>query len=89
MNCPKCSAIGSKVFNSRKRKEDKGSVWRRRKCYECDYTWSTVELQQEFLDRLIYHDRDQFKPKEVEIYAKVSAEILKMLQRATGSKPAE
>jgi len=89
MNCPKCSATDSKVFNSRKRVEDGGSVWRRRRCYECDYSWSTLELQQEFLDRIIYHDRDQFNLKEVEIYAKVSAEILKMLKRATEPQPTE
>jgi len=86
MNCPKCSAEDSKVFNSRKKEADGGSVWRRRRCYECDHAWSTIELQQDFLDRLLFVDKDQFTLEELTTYAKVSASISKNLERAKSAK---
>lgn len=41
MNCPKCNSRNIKCVDSRS--YDSG-VKRRKKCFDCDYRWNTVEV---------------------------------------------
>lgn len=54
MICPICFA-DSKVKDSR-RHNDGMNIWRRRRCVECRYEWSTVEV-----DLVAYHRLDEMK----------------------------
>jgi transcriptional regulator NrdR family protein len=44
MQCPKCGKDSSGIFDSRKRVDH---VWRRRRCYECNFPWETMEIDKE------------------------------------------
>ena len=48
--CPKCGCDRSKVIDIR---DTTGMVKRRRKCPECGYRWSTVEVEKSAFDELI------------------------------------
>jgi transcriptional regulator NrdR family protein len=41
MDCPRCNAPDSHVYDSRLRVS--GAVWRRRKCRKCGARWTTTE----------------------------------------------
>ena len=45
MRCPKCDNAGSGIIESRKRVDH---VWRRRRCYECNHIWHTMEIDKDF-----------------------------------------
>ena len=55
MTCPKCGYEKTTVVDSR---HDCESVQRRRKCLdaECGYTFNTVELEGDLLERLVKDD---------------------------------
>ena len=42
MKCPKCNSENVIVYNSRTYADN--HVWRRRKCLDCEYRFSTKEL---------------------------------------------
>lgn len=41
MNCPKCNSRNIKCVDS---KPFDSTVRRRKKCFDCDYRWNTVEI---------------------------------------------
>ena len=55
MNCPVCGEK-TKVVDSR---SDCESVWRKRQCMECEYTFKTIELEEVFVDGGKDDDKDR------------------------------
>ena len=55
MTCPQCGGETT-VFDSRKMCE---SVWRRRKCRECGYRFSTTEIETDLLNKLTKKETDK------------------------------
>lgn len=71
MACPACGHQKSAVVDSRYRKDDGGSVYRRRRCYACRHRYSTRETA-------ITDDLD-----EVEPIGSMPAMVAKLLRLAT------
>ena len=46
MKCPRCSSSETEITNTRKKEQD-NLVWRKRKCKQCDKTFSTLETVDE------------------------------------------
>lgn len=52
--CPNCDGCRSRVIETRPREmAGQVTVVRRRKCYECDTRWTTQEVSQDFLSKLM------------------------------------
>lgn len=49
MNCPECGFGGVGCVDSRPKN---GTVYRRRRCLNCDYRYSTIEISLEDMDTL-------------------------------------
>lgn len=43
MKCPKCGSYSTGVYDTRLRQNDTAR-WRRHKCDDCGYRWSTMEM---------------------------------------------
>ena len=50
--CPKCKSIKTGIYNTRKNDNHGGSVWRRRICNSCCNVWTTIEVTQEYFDKI-------------------------------------
>jgi transcriptional regulator NrdR family protein len=44
MKCPECDDEASGIIDSRKRVDH---VWRRRRCYGCNHSWETIEIDKD------------------------------------------
>lgn len=47
--CPNCKSERIAVINSR---DKETSIWRRRRCQDCEFTYSTREMMQDEYDRV-------------------------------------
>lgn len=50
MTCPKCNNEITKVVDSR---ADDESVWRRRECQGCGYRFNTIEIDEDYYERMV------------------------------------
>jgi transcriptional regulator NrdR family protein len=50
MKCPRCNYANSGIIESRKRLDH---VWRRRRCYECNHVWHTIEVDKDLYMQLV------------------------------------
>ena len=59
MTCPKCSNEKTKIVDSR---ADEDSVWRRRECQGCGYRFNTIEIDEDYYERLVrQNDKGRIK----------------------------
>lgn len=77
MLCPKCFTDQHGVVNSRGSTE---FIYRRRKCFMCNYTWVTVEVDLDLIDES-YRDGDGYENN-----SKALNELLH-LKKPKGGKP--
>lgn len=47
MICPKCKKGKALIINTRQDKHTPNAIYRRRKCPDCDFRWSTIEVPME------------------------------------------
>lgn len=50
MECEKCGGNGRIYLN---RNMERGSVYRRRRCTQCGYKWTTIELPAEYIKEIV------------------------------------
>jgi transcriptional regulator NrdR family protein len=55
MKCPRCDSNKSGIIESRKRVDH---VWRRRRCYDCNHIYQTMEIPQTTYLRLVQATRE-------------------------------
>jgi hypothetical protein len=53
MKCPRCKSKKTEVYDSRKTDKYDGSTYRRRICNSCYHSWTTYEIQQNYLDTMV------------------------------------
>ena len=55
MTCPKCNNEKTKIVDSR---ADEESVWRRRECQGCGYRFNTIEIDEDYFEKVVKkHDK--------------------------------
>ena len=74
LQCPKCSGVDLKVFNSRREHTNHGravgefgAVWRRRRCQDCSYRFTTYEISEADLKAFMTYRKAQALLMEITV----------------------